>query len=131
MNFKKMHVFQVPDVDYNAICTEEPIPSKPMMHFPLFRKFFYFPPYFGKFPSDFVEFTCFLHTLRAFRFTLLLPRCIYASHNAPTGRPWISIMPDAQSDSVKCKLLSLSPPPPPPHHQQDIKSLRLFLFREH
>ena len=29
----------------------------------------------------------FLHTLCVFRFLLLLPWCIYASHNARTGRP--------------------------------------------
>ena|SRR6218665_1107687 len=42
-------------------------------------------PYFLKFPPVFVKFTCFLHTLYVFRFPLLLPLCIYASHNARTG----------------------------------------------
>jgi len=67
---------------------------------PLFREIF-LPLYFCKFPSDFVKFTCFLHTLREFRFPLLLPWCIYASHNARTGRPLQCL---TQGQAPKCKL---------------------------
>ena len=46
-----------------------------------------FPPCFCKFPSDFVKFMCFLHTL-CFSFPpLVWPWCIYASHSARTGCP--------------------------------------------
>jgi len=46
-------------------------------------------PYFSKFPPWFRKITCFfLHTL-CFSFPpLIWPWCIYASHNACTGRPW-------------------------------------------
>ena len=57
------------------------------VHFPYFWKII-ISPYFYKFPSDFVKFTCFLHTFCVFRFPLLWPWCIYASHNAHIGRPW-------------------------------------------
>jgi len=68
---------------------------------PYFRYFNTFPPYFvkiilssllSKFPPVFVKFTCFLHTL-CFSFPpLVWPWCIYASHNARTGRPcsWLA-----------------------------------------
>jgi len=59
---------------------------------PYFGKLF-IPPTFFKLPPDFVKFTCFYvgPTLRVFRFPLVLPWCIYASHNArrPTGRPYL------------------------------------------
>ena len=45
-------------------------------------------PYLCKFPSDFAKPTCFLHTLCVFRFPLLWPWCIYASHNARTRSPF-------------------------------------------
>ena len=55
---------------------------------PLSRKSL-FPPYFEKFPpSVFKKFTCFLRTFHVFLPPLLWPRCIYASPNARTGRPW-------------------------------------------
>ena len=65
--------------------------------FPCFDVSNRFPPisgncslFFSKYPSsDFVKFTCLLHALHVFRFPLLLPWCIYASHNARTGCPWI------------------------------------------
>ena len=41
-----------------------------------------FPLYLLKFPHDFVKFSCFLLTLRVFRYPLVWPWCIYASHNA-------------------------------------------------
>ena len=58
---------------------------------PHFRKIVNLPHYFGELilisTSDFVKFTCFLHTLRVFRFPIVWTWCIYASHNArrPTG----------------------------------------------
>jgi len=75
-------------------------PPKPVMHFspisdcPSFQKIYVYEnfkkfiisPYFRKFTSDFLEFVCFLHTLRVFRSPLLWPWCIYASYNARTGR---------------------------------------------
>src|SRR6218665_71558 len=54
------------------------------VHFPLFRGNYYFPPYFDKFPSLLNKFTCFLHTLRVFRFPptfimmhLCITQCTY------------------------------------------------------
>jgi len=47
----------------------------------------FIPLYFAKFSSDFVKFSYFVHAFCDFRFPLLLPWCIYASHNARTGRP--------------------------------------------
>jgi len=41
---------------------------------------FLFPPTFPNFPHDFVKFTCFLHIFCVFRFPLVWPWCIYASH---------------------------------------------------
>jgi len=59
--------------------------------FPLVSTKSFIPPYFAKFPSwpDFIQFPCFVHAFCDFCFPLLLPWCIYASHNAhrPTGRP--------------------------------------------
>jgi len=59
---------------------------------PYFRYFNTFPPISTTlfFPPIFLNspFTCFWHTLCVFRFPLLLPWCIYAAHNARTGRPW-------------------------------------------
>ena len=46
-------------------------------------------PYFYKFSLCFRQIYVFLHTLYSFRFPLLLPWCIYSSHNARTGRPWL------------------------------------------
>jgi len=67
-------------------------------NFPLyFRSISPFSSYFGKifvpptlvnFPTDLVKLSVFLHTFCDFRFPLLWPWCIYASHNACTGRPW-------------------------------------------
>ena len=57
-------------------------------HFsPISRKLF-FPQYFSKFPPVFGKFTCFLHAFCYSRFPLVWLWCIYASHNARTGRPW-------------------------------------------
>ena len=50
---------------------------------------FIIPPYFFKFPPDFVQFTCFFTYFACFRFPLIRPWCIYASHNARTGRPCV------------------------------------------
>jgi len=57
----------------------------------LFPENYYFPPYFDKLPPVLDKFTCFLHTLRVFRFPLLWPWYIYASPNARTGRPRVII----------------------------------------
>ena len=56
---------------------------------PLSTKLFILSPYFKKSSPLFsAKFTCFfLHTLCIFRFPILLPWCICASHNARTGRP--------------------------------------------
>ena len=56
------------------------------VHFPLFRENYYFPLLWQIFPSVLHKFTCFLLTLRVFRFPRLLPWCIYALPNARTGR---------------------------------------------
>ena len=53
------------------------------LHFPLFRKNYYFPLTFGKFPPDFVKFTCFPILLRVFRFSPTLSMmhlCITDDH---------------------------------------------------
>jgi len=65
-----------------------------LVHFPYFPKIIIspFPPYFHKFPPVSEKFTCFLHTLCVFRFPLLWPWCIYASPNARTGRPCLTVM---------------------------------------
>jgi len=60
---------------------------------PLFRKNYYSPLLWQLFPPVLHKFTCFLHTLRVFRFPLLWPWCIYASPNARTGRPCSSVKP--------------------------------------
>jgi len=57
-----------------------------LVHFPPFSRRFVFPPVFTNSPW-FRKIHLFLHTLRVFRFHLLLPWCIYASPNARTGRP--------------------------------------------
>ena len=59
------------------------------IHFPFLRKLF-FPITIQNLPPVFVKFTCFLHNLCVFRFPLVWPWCIYASHNAhrSTGRLW-------------------------------------------
>src|SRR6218665_962898 len=41
------------------------------IHFPLFRENYYFLPTLTNFPPVLNKFTCFLHTLRVFRFPLL------------------------------------------------------------
>ena len=46
--------------------------------------------YFLKFPPDLVKFT-FFYILCVFHFPLVWPWCIYASHNARTGRPCSNI----------------------------------------
>src|SRR6218665_310501 len=54
-----------------------------------FLKFF-FSPTFANLPLDFVTFTCFLYTLRVFRFPLtftMMHIYMYASHKSRTGRP--------------------------------------------
>jgi len=53
----------------------------------LFSLFQYISHYFAKL---LLKFTCFFHTLSVFRFPLIWPPwCIYTSHNARTGRPWL------------------------------------------
>jgi len=55
---------------------------------PLFRKIYNFLHTIVNLPAEFAEFTCF-GILYVFLVCLLLcPRCIYASYNARTGRPW-------------------------------------------
>jgi len=65
---------------------------------PLFLLFQYISPYFQKIiisfyfckfrhPPDFIKFTCFFCILFVFRFSLVWPWYIYASHNARTGHP--------------------------------------------
>jgi len=54
--------------------------------FPPISTKLFFPPTFRDFPAVFGKFTCFCIVL-CFLFPLLLPWCIYASHNARTGRP--------------------------------------------
>ena len=53
---------------------------------PLFQQNYYFP-YYSKFTPDFVKFTCFYIHYVLFVPPLVWPWCIYASHNACTGRP--------------------------------------------
>ena len=58
------------------------------VHFPPVSRKFLFPPYFYKFPPLFSKNSrVFTHLICVFRFPLLLRWCIYASHNARTGRP--------------------------------------------
>ena len=57
-----------------------------VLHFPLFRENYYFPLYFYKFPV-FGKFIFFYILSVYFVSPLLWPWCIYASHNAITGRP--------------------------------------------
>ena len=49
------------------------------------------PPYFDKFPPVLDKFTCFYILYVYFVSPLLSPWCIYASHNARTGRPCTSV----------------------------------------
>ena len=55
---------------------------------PLLRENYYFPITVANVPLDFVKFACFLHKFCVFRFPLVWPWCIYASHNSRTGRLW-------------------------------------------
>jgi len=55
------------------------------------ENYYLFPPYFFKFPPWFRKFACFLRTLCNFPH-ILWPWCIYASHNARTGRPCLIIV---------------------------------------
>ena len=68
-------------------------PSFPIsIHFPISPPIspkLFFPPYFSTFTPCFRHFSSFLHTLYDFCFPLIWPWCIYASHNARNGRPWI------------------------------------------
>ena len=59
----------------------------PVLEFPPYFGKFFFSPYFCKISLRFRKIDVIFHTLRVFRFPLLLPWCIYALHNAPTGRP--------------------------------------------
>ena len=54
------------------------------VHFPLFRINLSFPLLCQIFP---LKFSCFVHALCDFRSPLLLPWCVYASHNVRNGRP--------------------------------------------
>jgi len=72
-------------------------------NFPYFRCFSTFPPisekfvfpYFCKFPPDFINLRAFTYfTCFSFLPTLtMMHLCMYASHNARTGRPCIKILP--------------------------------------
>ena len=76
---------------------------------PLFRQNYSFPlPTFINFSPVFGKFTCFLHTLCVFRFPLLLPWCIYTSHNARTGRPYRVSASTNNCDNCLTSLTSLA-----------------------
>ena len=64
-----------------------PLFSLKTLHFPLFQDICYFLLLLKFSAPDFVKFTRLSHTLRVFRFPLVWPWCIYASHNARTGCP--------------------------------------------
>ena len=70
---------------------------------PCFAKTFYFPPTFTNFPPVFDKFTCFYMLCVYFVSPLLWPWCIYASHNARTGRPCLQY---PRSSKVIKKLLA-------------------------
>ena len=57
------------------------------VHVPPISGNFSFPRLCQNFPPDFVKFTCFYILYVYFVSPILLPWCIYASHNARTGRP--------------------------------------------
>jgi len=70
-----------------------------------FEENFHFPPTFAHFPPDFIKFPRFLHTFCEFRLPLLWPWCIYASHNARTGRPWLCMMVTGDRSFSRLKLI--------------------------
>src|SRR6218665_1246206 len=73
----KFHIFLVINHKFR-ISLQYPL----SIHFtPLFRQNYSFHLYFSKFPPVFGKFTCFLHAFFAFCLPLVLPWCIYASHN--------------------------------------------------
>ena len=81
----------------------------------LFWKNYYFP-LLCKCDPDFVKVTWFLHSLCVFVSLLLLPWCIYASHNARTGLPCVLVscasvsriqnIPDLKATALRPGILS-------------------------
>src|SRR6218665_1616260 len=77
-------------IESECICS--PIFGK-TLHFPIFQIFY--PPYFGKVPFDFGEFTCFSHALSVFPFqpTLTMKHlCIIHSRTGPVWTPLVACL---------------------------------------
>ena len=103
MHFPLFHISSPHFRKFQSLGKFSPILAKWYIS-PCFRKFSIFP-CVAKFPSDFVQFTCFKRALCVFCFPLLWPWCIYASYSARTGRLW-----DFMSNLwVDCWLFFVSP----------------------